>query len=131
MIVAVSVVRVMEVPIDQVVDMVTVRDGRMTAVGPVNVSRVVPAALVVGRAVGRVGVVDFQLVLNNLPVRLLVMEVAVVEVVDVTVVLDCRVAAAGAVLVWVVFVSRGHDFFLRIPVRWHGGRRRLPVAVCQ
>ncbi len=42
MVVAVAIVRMMEVARDEVVDVVAVRDGRMPAVRPVNMSLRVP-----------------------------------------------------------------------------------------
>ena len=49
MVVAVVAVRVMEVPVDQIVGMIAMRDGRMSAVRAMHVLRVVTAALMIRR----------------------------------------------------------------------------------
>ena len=58
MIVAVTVVRVVQVPVDEIVDVVAVRDGFVTAPRSVRVPGLVPGASVVGSAALRVVVVD-------------------------------------------------------------------------
>jgi hypothetical protein len=115
-------VRVVQMAFHQIVGVVAVRHRLMAAAGAVAVALRVAAAVVVRCALGGVGRADRQGVFLDLPGRH-VMEVAVVEVIHVAVVLDGRVAAAGAVLVrvrlvllcrrahlhppfWVVFLSR-------------------------
>lgn len=53
-----AVVGMMQVSGDQVVDVVSVRHRLVSAAGPVGVAGLVPATIVIGRASGRVGVVD-------------------------------------------------------------------------
>ena len=57
-VVAMAVVGMMQVSGDQVVDVVSVRHRLVSAAGPVGVAGLVPATIVIGRASGRVGVVD-------------------------------------------------------------------------
>ena len=102
MIVAVPVVRMMQVPVDEVVDVPRVGDTRVTARGAVNVASVVRATLVRG---ARRGVLRRRadLVIVDV-VAVDVVKVPVVQEIDVVVVLDAKVAAAGAVDVLVILV---------------------------
>ena len=97
--------RVVQVAIDEVVNVVAMRHGFVAATGAVDVSRFVAAAVVVRRAGIRVGGADGDAVFMNV-VAMRVVQVAVVQVIDVAVVLDGGVAAARAVLVRVVGVVR-------------------------
>ena len=98
----------------QVVRVVAVWDSLVAAAGAVLVVFRMAAAVVSRRTLSGVGRVDRQGVFLGLAV-LHVVQVAVVEIVDVTVVLDGRVAATGAVLMCVTGVrgrSRTHQMFL-------------------
>jgi hypothetical protein len=103
-VVAVPAVRVMEVVVDEIVDVIAVRDLLVAAVRAVGVGAVVLAAGVIGCAGVRMLRVDLQDVLVDV-VAVRVVEVAAVEVVDVVVMLDGLVAAAGPVLVGVAAVN--------------------------
>jgi len=98
-VVAVGAVRVVQVALDQVVDVIAVGHCFVAATGAVLVARLMTAAAMGRRAVGRVGAADRQRVFLNGAGLGRVVQVAVVEVIGMTVVLDGRVAAAGAVLV--------------------------------
>ena len=104
MVVAVVAVGVVEVALDEVVGVVAVRDGGVAAAVAVGVSGVMAAASVVGRAAGRMRVVDGDRVLIDV-VAVGVVQVAVVEVVDVIAMVHGGVSAAGAVLVGMVRVD--------------------------
>lgn len=103
MVVAVVPVGVMEVPVDEVVDVVAVGHGLVSAAGAVDVTVLVPGAAVCGGAGGRVALAHLDHVLVHV-VAVGVVEVAVVEVVHVVAVLDGDVATLGAVDVVVVLV---------------------------
>ena len=107
-VVAVIAVGVMKAPVDEVVDVVPVRDGLVPAVWAMGVLRVV--AEVCFLMITDVGISRRHLdgMLLDLPALGLVMEVPVVEVIDVALMLDRRVAAAFAVLVVVIIVCVGH-----------------------
>lgn len=109
-VIAVSVVRMVQVTVDEVVDVVTVRHRLVAAVRSVDVVGRVGTAGVVGRAGPRVGVADGDDVLVHM-VLVRVMQMTVVEEVDVAVVADCGVAAALAVdmVVVVMDVMVAHD----------------------
>ena len=105
MVVAMSAVRVMEMTGDQVVDMIAMRDRVVPASGAVDMAGVV---LVTGVAGGTgVGVrrADRDHVLVDV-IPVWVVQVAVVGEVDMTVVNDRGVAAAGAVDMVVCVVLR-------------------------
>jgi len=109
-IVAVAVVRMVQMAIDQIIHMAAVRDGFVAAIRTVDMPGVMAGACVTGRAGVRVGGVDGQIMLVEV-VAVGLMEVAVVDVVGVAVMLDGSVAATGSVDVGMVVVDlmRLHD----------------------
>jgi hypothetical protein len=86
-VVAVTTVRMMSVARDQVVDVVAVRHGLVSAAGPVSVSLGVARAAVCGCAARGVCGADVENTFVDVTV-MVVMKVAVVKVVDVVTVLD-------------------------------------------
>jgi hypothetical protein len=117
-VVAVVVVRVMQAPVDEIVDVVSVRHGLVTAVRSVDVAGLVT----IGRlgVIGLVGCVDGDHVLIDM-VLVRMMQVAVVQVVGVTVMVDGGVAAVRSVNVIVAGVGgvlvRAHGATVRRQVR--------------
>lgn len=101
MIIAVVTVGVVQVTADEVVDVVSVRDGLVPAFGSVLVVVLVVGAVVVGGAVGGVAVADRDRVALDDPAFVTV-KLAVVHVVDVVFVAYGRVSAVWAVLVFVL-----------------------------
>jgi hypothetical protein len=110
MIVAMRSMRVVQVAVDEIVDVIAVGDGFVAATGAVLVVGRVTAAAVGRGAVGRVGSTDGERVLFDGSALGRVVQMAVVQVVGVPVVLDAGVPASGAVLVRVpgVCVRRAH-----------------------
>jgi hypothetical protein len=103
-IVAVVAVGMVEVAIDEIIDVVAVRDGRMSAAGAMHVAGFVNAAFVPrGASVGVRGRHFDHMLFDLFAVRM--MEMPVVKVVDVPLMLDGRVSAIRAVLMTVAFVS--------------------------
>jgi hypothetical protein len=94
-----SAVRMMQVTIDEIIDVVAVWDGGMSAVGTMDVAGRVAAATVRRRAGGRMGVVDRQFVLFDGAVGAGMMQVTLVQVVEVSLVFDRGMPAIGTVLV--------------------------------
>lgn len=108
MVVAVAVVRVVEVTLDQVIGVIAVRYTRVAAGRAVDVAGWMAGAAVAGRALRRVGRVDSDRVLVDV-IAVDAVQVSIVEIVDVIGVLDSEVAAVGAVNVVVAWVDRvGH-----------------------
>jgi hypothetical protein len=105
-VVAVAAVRVVQVPGDQVVEVVRMGHGLVTAAGTVLVAAVMRTAGVVGRALFGVGGAGGQAVLVHV-VAVHVMQVAVVQVIRVAFVTHGSMAAArGVGVVSVVLVLR-------------------------
>ena len=103
MVVAVPVVWVVEMSIDQVADVIAVGDGFMAAARPMNVAILMTSTVVTGSAMGRVSVVHFDLALIDV-VAVGSVEVTVVQVADVIAVLDGGMTTIGAVGMGMVFV---------------------------
>src|SRR5205807_2193763 len=103
-VVAVAAVRVVQMALHQVIGVVAVRHGFMAAARAVLVGLVMAAAGVLGRAFAGVLLAHRQLVLFHV-LALNVVQVAIVQVIDVAVMLDGGVPAAGAVLMVVVGVA--------------------------
>jgi len=95
----------MEVTVDQIVDVIAMRYGFVSATWPMHMTGLMPTALVIGRAAIRIGRGDLQTVLVHV-VTVRVMQMAVVQIVDVIPVPDSRMAAGGAVLVIMMGVMR-------------------------
>ena len=109
MVVAMVAVRVMQMPVDEVVHVVPVGHGFMPTVGSMHVVTGMGAALVFGGAVRWIGCVYRERVFVHMVVMDMV-QVAVVEVVDVPIMLDGGVSAAFAVnmLVGLVLFAVAH-----------------------
>lgn len=104
MVVTVPVVRVMKMAVDEIADMVSMRHGRVTTVGAVYVIWSVAAAIVPLRA--RVGV--FAVYRNLMLIHVVamgVMEMAIMQVIDVAIMLNGNMTATRSVYVSVVGVN--------------------------
>jgi len=104
MVVAVAIVLVVQVAIDQVIDMVAVRDRRVSASRSVHVIGRVGRAGMSAGAGGWVMSRDLQDMLFDRPVEGRVMQVSIVEVVDMSIMFDCRMPAVFSVDMVMVFV---------------------------
>jgi len=105
MVVAVVTVRMVQMAIDEVIDVVAMRHRFVAAAVAVHVAGFVAVAVMVGGADVRVGGADGDGVFIDV-VAVRVVQVAVVQVINVAFVLDGGVAAACAVLVFVIGVVR-------------------------
>jgi hypothetical protein len=102
-------VRMMEVSVHQVVDMVAVGNPLVAAIRPMAMIRLMPPACVGGRASGRISRSDRQNVVIDM-VAMMVMQVAIMQVICVAVVRNSNVAATGTMLMSVAFVNRAFWF---------------------
>ncbi|WP_157991666.1 hypothetical protein [Caldimonas tepidiphila] len=98
MVVAVIAVRVVQVTVDQIVDMITVRHRLMSTSWAMDVAGLVALTTMRGGADIRIGGVDSNYVLVDM-VAMRMVQVAVVKVVDMVLVQHRSVAAVGAMLV--------------------------------
>lgn len=127
--------RMVQVPIDEIIDMGAVRDGFMAATRAVDVSSFVTRGRR-GAAVGLSGAGFDDVFIDVIAVRM--MQMPFVQVIDVPVMFHGRVAAAGAVVMIVMrmnFVIAHNYSFLheRVPdTNWpqviFGHRARCPGA---
>jgi hypothetical protein len=100
-VVAVSPVRMVQMTVDQIVDVVAVRNCLVPAAAAVYMTLGMPSTIVAGRAAVRMcGVYFNPMVVHVIPVS--VMQMAVVEIIGMALMLDFRVAAIRAMLVVVL-----------------------------
>jgi hypothetical protein len=108
MVIAMLAMRVVKMAVHQEIDMIAVRDHLVAAAGAVLVLLVVAATDMARRAVGGIGCIDRQPMLLD-AAGTHVVQMAVVQVIDMPVVLDGLVPAVGAMLVSVIGVDRCHE----------------------
>ena len=104
MILAVTFFGVMQVPVDQVIDVIAVRHGLVAATGSMFMALFMAATIVVRSCGCRISRVDGNHVLVHMPLVKMV-QVPVVEIVRVSLVLNRGMPTAGAVLMRVRVVS--------------------------
>ena len=109
MIIAMVAVRVMQMTVNEIVDVIPVRNRFVSTAGSMNVVWIVPAAGMSRSAGFGVRVTDWHRVLFDFSALALVMKVAIVKIIDVPIVLDGRVAAASSMLMIVVLVNVRHN----------------------
>lgn len=108
MIVAMAAVRMVQMGVNQIVNMITVRHAFVPAAGTVYVAALVSSAGMSGRALRTILSVALENVLVNV-ILMHVMQMTVVEIVSMAVVLDGDVATARPVRVRMLFVRlAGH-----------------------
>lgn len=103
-VVAVPIVGVVQMPIHQIANMISVGNRWVPASRAMNVVRVVPAAVVpFGASVG-IGAADFNHVFVDM-VAMRVMKVTIMKIVDMTIMLDGNMTASGAMNMSVIGVD--------------------------
>jgi hypothetical protein len=93
------VMGMVKMSIDQVVDVIAVRNRLVAAAKAVNMSRFVLAAVMSRRTVIGIALADRNRMLRHHTALFLVTEVSVVRVINVSIVLDLDMPAIGTVLV--------------------------------
>jgi hypothetical protein len=102
-IVTVVAVRMMQVPGDQIIDVVTVRYCLVPAIGPMFVPCMMTGTMMIGRASVRISGTYFNFVfLDDCRDFLGMMKMAVMNVINMAVVPDCGVPTLRSVLMTVV-----------------------------
>lgn len=109
MVVAVALVRMVQMAIDQVIDVIAVGYGRVSATGPVHVIGAVAAAGVPAGATVWIGCGDVDAVFFDVACGGLVMKVAIMQIIHMVSVLDGRVSTRWTVDMVVVFVVVSHS----------------------
>lgn len=104
-------VRVMQVSVHEVIDVIAVGDSFVTTTGTMPVGLIVTSTGVGRRAVRGIRRRHLQPVLHHFAAGLMV-QVAIMEVIHVVAVSDGGVAAAGTVLMVVIGVFVSHDSLL-------------------
>lgn len=104
-VIAMVAVRVMQMAVDQIADVVTMRDRFVSATRAVDMAGFMAAATMLRGAAIRIGFRDSDHMLIYM-VAMRMVQVAIMQVVDMAVVTDGGVAAARSVLVVVVLVMR-------------------------
>lgn len=107
-IVTMVAVRVMQMTIDKIIDVIAMRNGLVAASRAMHMVLGVTAALMLRCADDWIGRRHRQLMLLHATIALDVMQMPIVQVVDVTIVLQAGVFAVGAVLVVVIGVQVSH-----------------------
>ena len=102
-IVAMTAMRMVQMAVDKVVDMIGVRHALVTAARTVHVSALMPFARVIGRAHRPIPAIAFQHVLVDM-ITVHMMQVTVMQIVGVAVVVDSGMTATRRVCVRMVFV---------------------------
>jgi hypothetical protein len=96
-------VRVMKMAVDQVIDMIAMRYGLVSAARAVDVTRIVATAA--WRTLVRIIRIDLDLVFVYM-IAMRMVQMAIVQIVDVVAMRDCGVSAARAMLMLMVSVMR-------------------------
>ena len=94
-------VRVMQVAVDQVIDVIAMRDRGVPAPRAVFVSAIVGATIVFWSAARGILAANLQSVLVHV-IAVLMVEMRIVEIIGVSVVVHCHMTAAAAVGVWMI-----------------------------
>ena len=112
-VVAVVAVRMVQVAVDEIVNVVPVRHCRVAAVQAVNMARSVVVAVVIANAAVGIGRRHFEDALVDV-IAVRVMQMAVMQIVDVAIVFDRQVAAARTMLMFVLlhFCTGSHNEIL-------------------
>jgi hypothetical protein len=104
MIIAMTIMGMMQMPVHQIVDMITVRNCVMSAPGTMDVILLVAVALVpIGTLVRMGGAYREDVLINMAFVRM--MQVSIVQIVEVSFMHDCPMSAIRAMFMGMVVVN--------------------------
>ena len=109
MIIAMALVRMMEMAIHEIIYMIAMWHGLMSAIGTMLMGRFMRTAVVCGSAGIGIFIRDRDAMLLDLPILTLMMQMAIVEIVRMTVMLNRSVPAVRAMLVVVIVVQMCHE----------------------
>jgi len=129
MIITVITMRMMQVAIHKVINVIAVRNSLVSAVLAMNMSRLMPTASMLRCTYRRIGDAYLQHMLIHM-ITMRMMQVAIVKVIGVAVMFDCSVTTASVVLMVVFFmdlVLAGHVCSLT-EKRERGQCRKIPFS---
>ncbi|KVK90912.1 hypothetical protein WS93_35200 [Burkholderia cepacia] len=126
MVITVVAMRVMKAAVDQIIDVIAVRYGLVSAPRTVHMTRLMVTA--VRRTFVRIFRADLDLVFIDM-IAVRVMQVAIMEIIYMVAMLDCGVTAVRAMLVVMVsmmgFVAGAHAYLLCSRDRKRGTKEQL------
>ena len=105
MIVAMTIMRMMEMPVNQIVHVISVRNCLMSTIRTMLMGRFMRTAIVCGSAAIWIHISDLNAVLLDLTILALMMEMAIVEIIGMTIMLNRSVSTVRAMLVVVILVQ--------------------------
>ncbi|HVW51951.1 MAG TPA: hypothetical protein VHC91_16435 [Trinickia sp.] len=126
-VVAMIAMRVMQVAVDQIVDMIAVRDRLVSASGPMNVIRGMGATLMVRRTSIRIFPAHLDPMFVDV-VTMWMMQMPIMQIVDVVAVPDSGMAAVRAMLMVMVGMMRFVACAHRETPRFWGYCRRIAFS---
>lgn len=103
-----TVMRVVKMSIHKIINVIAVRDRWVAAIGTMHMVFCMPGACMPAGAAGRIVSGDFQGMFFDDPVCVLVMQMAIVQVIDMVSVLNGCVATVGTVNMVMVCVLMRH-----------------------
>lgn len=106
-------VRMVQSTVDQIVDMISVRHRGMPAARAVHVPSLMRGGRLARRAAIRIRVAHLELMLDDHSVRILMVQMAIVQIVDVALMRDPHMTAPGTVLMRMVPMNCRHTMTLR------------------
>ena len=112
-IVAMSIVLMMQMAVYQVIHMVAMRNRFMATTRSVNVSGIMTAANMPARTISRIGFIHVQRVFFDKAGTALMMQVSIVQKVDMVPMLNCSMATLSAMNMGVIFVRMTHNSLLQ------------------
>lgn len=109
MIIAVIAMRMVQMAIDEIVDVITMRYRLMAAAGSVDMTGIVASTCMIRRAHIGILVAHFDHMLDDRTIFADVMKMTIVQIVDVIAVPHTGVLAIGPVLMIVILVNLAHQ----------------------
>lgn len=113
MIIAMSIVLMMQMAVYQVVNMVAMRNRFMATTRSMDVGGIMTAANMPARTISRIGFIHVQRMFLNDSSTALMMQMTIVQKVDVVTMLNGRVAALSSMNMGMIFVRMTHYFLLQ------------------
>ena len=114
MVITMAFMGMMQVAIDQIINVVAVWNRFVATARAMNVVSTMASALMAARANRRILLSDVDLVLGNFPVRFLVIQVAIMQVIDMITMLDWHMSTSIAMnMIWTFLLTKHKCFSAR------------------